>query len=214
MATSPWTKSDSPIVRMCRESGKPLALPEEGGVEFVDWGVPLKAAAADPALGDADPNRGVERVDLVGVTPDGRLALGFTKYLEPDAARAGTGDTPLRYLLEALAHTAIVEASREAIGAELSAIITFIAFEAAYFSEIVRAGIQSIPRGQVNAGYALGMSNARVALTQLRRQRRGNRCRAAEGDLHLAGLVGFSHGYAFSARFRSARALRSAFRSS
>ncbi len=44
------------------------------------------------------------------------------------------------------------------IGAEMSAIITFIAFEAAYFSEIVRAGIQSIPRGQVNAGYALGMS--------------------------------------------------------
>lgn len=44
------------------------------------------------------------------------------------------------------------------IGAELSAVITFIAFEAAYFSEIVRAGIQSIPRGQVNAGYALGMN--------------------------------------------------------
>jgi glutamate/aspartate transport system permease protein len=44
------------------------------------------------------------------------------------------------------------------IGAELSAIITFIAFEAAYFSEIVRAGIQSIPRGQVNAGYAVGMT--------------------------------------------------------
>jgi glutamate/aspartate transport system permease protein len=44
------------------------------------------------------------------------------------------------------------------IGAELSAVITFIAFEAAYFSEIVRAGIQSIPKGQVNAGYALGMS--------------------------------------------------------
>ena len=35
------------------------------------------------------------------------------------------------------------------IGAEISAIITFIAFEAAYFSEIMRAGIQSIPRGQV-----------------------------------------------------------------
>ena len=44
------------------------------------------------------------------------------------------------------------------IGAELSAIITFIAFEAAYFSEIMRAGIQSIPRGQVHAGQALGMS--------------------------------------------------------
>ena len=46
------------------------------------------------------------------------------------------------------------------IGAEYSAIITFIAFEAAYFSEIVRAGIQSIPRGQVFAGQALGMSYA------------------------------------------------------
>ena len=44
------------------------------------------------------------------------------------------------------------------IGAETSAIITFIAFEAAYFSEIMRAGIQSIPRGQVFAGMAVGMS--------------------------------------------------------
>lgn len=44
------------------------------------------------------------------------------------------------------------------LGAELSAIITFIAFEAAYFSEIVRAGIQSIPRGQVHAGQAMGMT--------------------------------------------------------
>ena len=46
------------------------------------------------------------------------------------------------------------------IGAELSATITFIAFEAAYFSEIVRAGIQSIPRGQVFAGQALGLTYA------------------------------------------------------
>ncbi|MBK6366561.1 MAG: amino acid ABC transporter permease [Polaromonas sp.] len=44
------------------------------------------------------------------------------------------------------------------IGAELSAIITFVAFEAAYFSEIMRAGIQSIPRGQVHAGQAVGMT--------------------------------------------------------
>jgi glutamate/aspartate transport system permease protein len=44
------------------------------------------------------------------------------------------------------------------VGAEYSAIITFIAFEAAYFSEIMRAGIQSIPRGQVFAGQALGMT--------------------------------------------------------
>jgi glutamate/aspartate transport system permease protein len=44
------------------------------------------------------------------------------------------------------------------IGAEWSAIITFVAFEAAYFSEIMRAGIQSIPRGQVLAGQAMGMT--------------------------------------------------------
>ena len=46
------------------------------------------------------------------------------------------------------------------IGAEYSAIITFIAFEAAYFSEIMRAGIQSISRGQVFAGQAVGMTYA------------------------------------------------------
>ncbi len=44
------------------------------------------------------------------------------------------------------------------IGAEYSAFITFIAFEAAYFSEIMRAGLQSIPRGQVFAGQAMGMT--------------------------------------------------------
>jgi glutamate/aspartate transport system permease protein len=44
------------------------------------------------------------------------------------------------------------------IGAKLSATITFIAFEAAFFSEIVRAGIQSVSRGQKNAAQALGMT--------------------------------------------------------
>ncbi|WP_195794116.1 amino acid ABC transporter permease [Roseateles sp. DAIF2] len=44
------------------------------------------------------------------------------------------------------------------MGAELSAIITFTVFEAAYFSEIMRAGIQSVSKGQVFAGYAMGMS--------------------------------------------------------
>jgi glutamate/aspartate transport system permease protein len=44
------------------------------------------------------------------------------------------------------------------MGAELSAIITFTLFEAAYYSEIMRAGIQSVARGQVYAGYALGLT--------------------------------------------------------
>ena len=44
------------------------------------------------------------------------------------------------------------------LGAEASAAITFIAFQSAFFAEIMRAGIQSIPAGQVLAGQALGMS--------------------------------------------------------
>ena len=46
------------------------------------------------------------------------------------------------------------------MGAELSAIITFTVFEAAYYSEIMRAGIQSVPKGQMFAGYAVGMTYA------------------------------------------------------
>jgi glutamate/aspartate transport system permease protein len=46
------------------------------------------------------------------------------------------------------------------IGAESSAVITFIAFEAAFFCEILRAGIGAIPRGQRDAGFALGLGYA------------------------------------------------------
>jgi len=48
------------------------------------------------------------------------------------------------------------------LGAELSAIVTFTVFEAAYYSEIMRAGIQSVPRGQEYAGYAVGMTYAQT----------------------------------------------------
>jgi len=43
------------------------------------------------------------------------------------------------------------------VGAFASSLITFTLFEACYYCEIMRAGIQSIPRGQVSAGYALGL---------------------------------------------------------
>jgi len=45
-----------------------------------------------------------------------------------------------------------------AVGAFWSAVITFTLFEAAYFCEIMRAGIQSIARGQIAAGQALGLN--------------------------------------------------------
>jgi len=44
------------------------------------------------------------------------------------------------------------------VGAFVSSLVTFTLFEAAYFGEIMRAGIQSIPRGQVAAGQALGLN--------------------------------------------------------
>ncbi|MEA3192273.1 MAG: glutamate/aspartate transport system permease protein, partial [Betaproteobacteria bacterium] len=53
----------------------------------------------------------------------------------------------------------IIGANRPiAVGAFWSAVITFTMFEAAYYCEIMRAGIQSIPRGQVWSGYALGLN--------------------------------------------------------
>ena len=45
-----------------------------------------------------------------------------------------------------------------AIGVEFSAYFTFVAFEAAYFSEIMRAGIASVSPGQKNAALALGLT--------------------------------------------------------
>ena len=48
------------------------------------------------------------------------------------------------------------------IGAEMTAIITFVLFEAAYFAEIMRAGIQSVKKGQIQAAYGLGLSYAQT----------------------------------------------------
>ncbi|MGA7328966.1 MAG: ABC transporter permease subunit [Rhodomicrobium sp.] len=62
------------------------------------------------------------------------------------------------YIAQALAHSE----RPITIDPFLSALITFTIFEAAYFSEIMRAGIQSLPKGQVSAGYALGLSYWRV----------------------------------------------------
>ena len=44
------------------------------------------------------------------------------------------------------------------VGAFWSSVITFTLFEAAYYAEIMRAGIQSLPRGQRMAGTSLGLT--------------------------------------------------------
>ncbi|MRD55604.1 ABC transporter permease subunit [Betaproteobacteria bacterium LSUCC0115] len=52
------------------------------------------------------------------------------------------------------------------VGAFSSALITFTMFEAAFYCEIMRAGIQSVSKGQTAAGYALGL-NYRQTMTYI-----------------------------------------------
>lgn len=44
------------------------------------------------------------------------------------------------------------------VGGLYSALIAFVLFEAAYYSEIIRAGIQAVPRGNIWAGKATGLN--------------------------------------------------------
>jgi hypothetical protein len=100
--------------------GEPLRMPEdEGFFEPLHAGAVLKSAPADPKLGADDPNFGIDRVDLVGAGPGDRLVLGLVRYVAPSATRVGTGETPLRALLEGLAHAAVAMADQPALAAEL-----------------------------------------------------------------------------------------------
>ncbi len=110
------------LLRHCLESGAGLALPEEGGtLDLIHSQVALKSAAEDKSKGDADPNRGVGKIDLLGIGPGDRMAVIQVKYAAPSATRGGTGDTPLRALLETLGHAAIATANRGAIQSEVTA---------------------------------------------------------------------------------------------
>ncbi|NTE84777.1 ABC transporter permease subunit [Agrobacterium tumefaciens] len=51
------------------------------------------------------------------------------------------------------------------VGAYRSALVSFTLFEAAYFCEIIRAGIQAIPRGQISASLALGLTYRHALLS-------------------------------------------------
>jgi glutamate/aspartate transport system permease protein len=51
------------------------------------------------------------------------------------------------------------------VGGFYAALIGFVLFEAAYFCEIIRAGIQSVRRGQILAGLASGLTYRQTMLT-------------------------------------------------
>jgi hypothetical protein len=105
-----------------RTAGSELELPAGGNLTLLDFHVPLATASVDKALGDTDPNKGIGKIDLLGILPDDRLAVIALKYVPPSATRGGTGDTPLRALLESLAATAFVDANRDAFADEVRAL--------------------------------------------------------------------------------------------
>lgn len=109
------------LVDHCRREGAGLALPDEAGdVHFVHAHLPVKSAQEDKARGAEDPNRGLLPIDLLGIGPEERMVLARVKFVAPEATRAGTGETPLRALLEGLASAAIATANRADLGQEVA----------------------------------------------------------------------------------------------
>jgi hypothetical protein len=110
------------LVARREKGGGPLRLPdEEGFFEPLHAGVVLKSAPPDPKAGAEDPNWGIDRLELVGIGPNDRLALVVMRFVAPTGTRVGTGETPLRALLEGLAHTAVAVANQGVLAAELEA---------------------------------------------------------------------------------------------
>jgi hypothetical protein len=109
------------LLKHCRDSGEGLTLPHFGNLDLLAAQVPLATASFDRSMGDADPNKGVGKIDLLGAGPEDRLVVVKLKFAAPGAARGGTGDTPLRALLDGLAQAAIASANREPLASELTA---------------------------------------------------------------------------------------------
>ncbi len=112
------------IARYARSAGegedpRTFELPSGDTMTIIDHAVPIKTAAPDKEKGDADPNAGIDDLPLLALLGEDRVAVLILKYLEPDANRSGAGDTPLRLVLQGLAHAAAVDANREALRAEI-----------------------------------------------------------------------------------------------
>ena len=107
------------LLRHAADPACGLLLPDRSSIQLVGCRVPLRTAAPDPKQAE-DPNRGVGEIDLLGLSDSGRLAVFGLAHVEPDAARAGTGETPLRALLEVLANAAIAWANRDALREEIA----------------------------------------------------------------------------------------------
>ncbi|NRF67803.1 amino acid ABC transporter permease [Aquincola sp. S2] len=125
---------------------------------FLDWGV-ISAFVAKGAIYSVQ----LTLVAMIGgITLGTLLALmrlsGRSALVVPAAAYVNTMRSIPLVMVILWFFLLIPLVIGRPMGAEISAVITFTLFEAAYYSEIMRAGIQSVPRGQVHAGYAVGMT--------------------------------------------------------
>lgn len=59
-------------------------------------------------------------------------------------------------------YTLVPKITGTSVSGFYSVLIAFVLFEAAYYSEIIRAGISSVRRGQISAALALGLTNAQA----------------------------------------------------
>ncbi len=97
-----------------------IELPTGESVAIVDHMVPIKTAAPDKEKGDHDPNAGIEDLPLLALIADDRPAVIVLKFLEADATRSGAGDTPLRLMLQGIAHAAAIDANKDAFRKEIA----------------------------------------------------------------------------------------------
>jgi hypothetical protein len=105
------------LVNRFRSAGEGLDLPAAPAgdtFEAFAYQVPLKVRQADS-------DKRIGKIDLIGAIPEDRLAIAVLKFVPPSATRGSTGDTPLRALLEGLCYTAIVQANRSDILGEIEA---------------------------------------------------------------------------------------------
>lgn len=104
------------LVRYGLARGDGLPLPDDTlRLIPLEYQVKLKTGPAD-----APENRGLGRIDLLGVTSDDRLAVVKLRVLGPTETRCGVGDTPLRAFLEALALCAAAQSNHAALKSEVA----------------------------------------------------------------------------------------------
>ena len=92
-------------------------------------------------------------VRLSGVPLLGRLVAFYVNFLR---------SMPL-ILVIFWFYTLIPKITGHSVSSFYSVLIAFVMFEAAYYSEIIRAGISSVRRGQIAAGLALGLTTLQTA---------------------------------------------------